>query len=107
MNLNVIGGKEVSYHKRGNFVQYRFKIREVSVGIDVIEGYKSKTLKPIEAVLSRYRRCKKHFDVIGFLLHQWAFDSGEKLDFVRKLLTELKSDPDISFKLVGHIVENE
>ncbi len=105
LNSNVIGKKEVSYHRKNNFTQRGFNILEISPGIDVIQDYRLKTIKPLELILPRYEQCKKHFNVIGFLLHQWVFDSKDKLDIIRKLLFDLKSDSHLSFKLIEEIKE--
>lgn len=107
LNLNVMLGKPVSYHKRRDFNQRGFTILELSVGIDVLQNYKLKQIKPYDTIKIRYRKCKRYYDVIGFCLHYWAFDSCEKLDIIRRLLRELKSDTQVSFKLIEEIGDLE
>jgi len=76
---------------------------EISVGIDVIKDYKLKVVKPLDLIFSRYEQCEKYFNVIGFLLHQWAFDSKEKLSIIRRLLVALKNNSHVSFRLIEEI----
>ena len=102
-NLNMMFGKPVSYHGKEYFNQKGFGIMEISVGLSVIEDYKFKKIKPFNAIYLRYKRCKKYFDFIGYNLHHWVFDSPEKLVIIRRLLLELKKEPDVSFKLIEEI----
>lgn len=104
-NLNVMCGKEVSFHRRNSFKQRGFNLLEISVGVDVIQNYELKLVKPIDLILSRYEYCKKHFDVIGFVLHQWVFDSVQNLSVMKSLLHEFKKDVDISFELLENIAQ--
>lgn len=103
LNVNVIGKKEVSFHKADSFLQAGLNILEISASLDLIQDYKLKALKPLDVVRTRFNNCKKHFRVIGFLLHQWVFDSQDKLDIVQKLLVELKKDSCLKFKLLDDI----
>ncbi len=73
----------------------------------MIQDYKLKTVKPMELILSRYEKCERYFKVIGFLLHQWVFDSREKLDIIQRLLFNLKRDSRLSFKLIEEIKEKK
>ena len=103
LNLTVLGSKEVSYHRRNHFGQNGFSVAEVSVSIDVTENYQEKFLKSNELIFHRYKKCKRYFYVIGFMLHHWVFDSQIKLNHMKTLLTELKQDSDISFKLLEDV----
>jgi hypothetical protein len=103
LNLNVMGKKEVSFHQANGFSQAGFNILEISASVDLIQDYRLKTLKTLDAVRTRFNNCKKHFRVIGFLLHQWVFDSKEKYDIVQKLLVELKKNSCLKFKLLEDI----
>lgn len=104
LNLNVLGPKEVSYHRSGRFTQPGFRILEISPCIDVIQDYKRKILKPHDSIGARYNDSRRHFDVIGFLLHQWVFDNKDKIKIMMELLQELKQDKDNSFCLFEDIV---
>ncbi len=103
LNLNVMGKKEVSFHKANGFLQAGFNILEISASVDLIQDYRLKTLKPLDVVRTRFNNCKKHFRVIGFLLHQWVFDIDEKISNLKRLLIELKKDSDLSFGLIEDI----
>jgi len=102
-NLNVLGPKEVSYHRTRRFDQKGFRIAEISPSIDVIKDYRERTLKKLDAIRMRYDNCRKHFDVIGFLLHQWVFDTRDKIQIIRELLIELKKDEELTFHLLENI----
>ena len=103
MRLNVMGGKEVSYHRRGCFTQWDFDILEVSVGIDVVLDYKQRELKSVDDIVVRFRECEKHFDAIGFMLHQWVFDDETKLDLLRKLFSKLRAQNSVQFCLIEDV----
>ena len=103
LNLNTIASQKVSYHKNNSFTQSGFKTREISVGVDTVYNYGLKQVKSPEIILARFQKCKKHFNVICFLLHQWVFNTDQKLDVIRQLLLELKKDAQISFKLIDFI----
>lgn len=100
LNLNVLGFKEVSYHNAKHFSQQNFDIEEVSVSIDVLQSYRHKQIKTLGIILKRFGHCRKYYDVIGFMLHHWAFDKEEKLEIIRGLLHHLKNDASISFCLI-------
>ncbi len=103
LNLNVMLGKPVSYHRKSCFSQPGLEISEISVGLSVVENYKSRKVKSFESINSRYKRCKKYFDCIGCNLHHWVFDSPEKLNIIQRFLVELKEEQDISFKRLEDI----
>lgn len=103
LNVNNISRKEVSYHRRNNFYQKGFNIREVSVSVDMVSDFTSRRVKPLGSIFDRFKSSKKYFDVIGILLHHWVFNTQEKIDFVKGLLTELQKDPNISFCLIENI----
>lgn len=103
LNINNIGRKEVSYHRKNSFYQKGFNIHEVSVSVDVVSDFRSRLVKPLYSIFERFQSSKKYFNVIGILLHQWVFDAPEKLEIVRSLLTELQKDPNISFSLVENV----
>jgi len=103
LKLNVLGFKVISYHKTSSFAQRGFNISEISVAIDVMQDYKLKQIKSLDVILKRFYQCQKHFSVIGFMLHQWAFDNEKKLEIIRNLLCKLKESPNISFRLIENI----
>ena len=103
LNLNRLGPKEVSYHRRRNFTQRGFRVREISVSVDVVEDYGMRRVKPLFSILRRFRQCRMHYDVIGVMLHHWVFDSRDKLRAMRDLLQEIKADPGIGFLLLEDI----
>ncbi len=76
---------------------------EISAGIDVILDYKQKKLKTLDLINLRFEKCKKYFNVIRFLFHQWVFNSKDNLGIVQKNLVELKKDPCLEFKLLEDI----
>ena len=103
LNLNRLGPKEVSYHRRRNFTQRGFRVREISVSVDVVEDYGMRRVKPPDSILRRFRQCRMHYDVIGVMLHHWVFDSRDKLRAMRDLLQEIKADPGNGFLLLEDI----
>ena len=105
MNLNVLGPKEISYHRRADFTQRGFNIMEISVSVDVVQDYKTRMVKTIDTILNRYNQCEKYFDVIGFMLHHWVFDSEYKLAILRGLLKALRKDSFVKFRLLENVFE--
>jgi thymidylate kinase len=105
MNLNVLGPKEVSYHKRTDFSQQGFNIAEISVSVDVVNDYKTKKVRSIDAILHRYNQCEKYFDVIGIMTHHWVFDSEDKISVLRELLRVLKGNSSVKFWLLEQVLD--
>jgi len=103
LGLNRLGPKEVSYHRRRSFNQLGFSIKEISVSVDVVEDYRARRLKPLDSILYRFGQCRRHFDVIGIMLHHWVFDSVDKLQTVRALLRELKKNAGNRFLLLDDV----
>ncbi len=106
-NINTLGVKVVSHHRKNSFIQRGFDINEISVAIDVAEDYKQKKVKSLDSILRRFYQCKKQFNVIGFMLHQWIFDTEEKLEVIKKLLSELKTDSNVSIASFDSICKRQ
>jgi thymidylate kinase len=105
MNLNILGPKEVSYHKRTDFLQRGFNIPEISVSVDVVKNYGTKTARSIDAILDRYSQCEKCFDVIGIMVHHWVFDSDEKISVLKGLIKALKGNSSVKFRLLEQVFD--
>lgn len=103
LNVNTMGRKDVSYHRKNSFYQKGFNIHEVSVSVDVISDFTARLVKPLDSIFERFQSSKKYFNVIGILLHHWVFNTQEKLNIIKSLLTELQKDPNISFSLIENI----
>jgi len=90
LNYNVFLNKEVSYHRKSNYIQKGFQIQEVSVSIDVVKNYNTKELKPCYEIIDRFEKSIKKYNTVGFMLHQWIFDSNEKIELLNQIIDYIK-----------------
>lgn len=105
INRNVLLGKHIAYHTKTRYDQRGFSIIELSVGVGLVEDYRKRKVKPVSALIERYRQCEKYYDIIGVNLHHWVFDTPEKIDIVAAFIRQLKAMPHISFRLMEDIAK--
>jgi len=91
-------GRIISYHGK----EYnKYNITELSVCIDLYHVLTK------DEFIKEFKSCEKRDNIIGIMIHHWAFDNKEKLDMLHEAIKELKNNKNIEFKTFDQIYNNQ
>jgi len=102
LRKNNLFGYRVSYQGYEEILGY--KIKEISVSIDLVRDYQKKKIKRKNEFIEEFNRIKKSENVLGIMVHHYVFNTDSKIEDLGSILEFLKGQPEFLFKRMEDLI---